>query len=905
MAEGGTGKEDVVVRFGASVDDVTSKLGQVGQVFDGVSKKFAAMAAVVAGGAAFKSFIDEALRINAEASKLSKTLGITGEEAATLNTALGDIGSDSDAYSAAFLKFTRSLRTGGDELKALGVDVDALRSGQKDSNQVFQESLKIVGAYRAGVDQAQVAMKLFGRNVDDVRKLMRLNNELLEEARKKNEELNLGVSQEGVAAAKRYKAAMNDVGDVLSGFKKTVGEAVLPLFSEMAERLSSSGPAIVEGTRAATAAFVGLWRTAQQAASAVWEAISAAALALSTAWTAAFGGESLTAMDVFKNALRLVSATAIGLRVVVEELANSGTASVKLLAGTLVTFGTVAERVFARDWAGARAAWSAGLAGQRQVLSDAVEKAKAIAVKGGQDIQDALTAPEAKAARTPVGKPEGGDKKADLGEDQAKAAAVLSLEKARRDASLALQQEYLREEQAISDEAFRNDLVSLKKYYDDRLDVELAGIDLSIAAKRKEAEEAAAQAARLGRVGKESERIGALAKEAGLLGEVAVMEARRAEAVRASGAAFAEAEKKRLDALASVRAERDNAREQDAVSEERARIGQMQALRQVDADQAFALQRAAEERSYAATQKFVEAKRALLREGDLQGQAALNAQAEAEERQHQARMSQIARAAELERAQASLQAQQGVQQGFAQMTSALLSGTTKIKDAVRGFGLSVATTFQNLIAQRFAEKLFGAGSAGGDLIDAVTQPLISAVDTIVKKWILGQSAMTSATVAGTAARTTAEEAAAGESLILMAATAIKRIAIAAWVAAAEVYQALASIPYVGPFLAPAAAIAAVATVIGFGKNIASAEGGWWEIPSDQIAQVHKNEMVLPAKAAQGVRDLVEGGGRAGGAGGGITINVAALDGHSVKRVLMDNPAALAAAVRNAGRDGMK
>jgi hypothetical protein len=215
----------------------------------------------------------------------------------------------------------------------------------------------------------------------------------------------------------------------------------------------------------------------------------------------------------------------------------------------------------------------------------------------------------------------------------------------------------------------------------------------------------------------------------------------------------------------------------------------------------------------------------------------------------------------------------------------------------------VATTFQNLIAQRFAEKLFGAGSAGGGLIDAVTQPLVSAVDTIVKKWILGQTAMTSATVAGTAARTTAEEAAAGQSIIIMAASAIKRIAIAAWVAAAEVYQALASIPYVGPFLAPAAAIAAAAAVISFGKNIASAEGGWWEIPGDQIAQVHKNEMVLPAKAAQGVRDLVEGG-RAGG-GGGMTVNISALDGHSVKRVLMDNPSALAAALRNAGRDGVK
>jgi hypothetical protein len=611
-------------------------------------------------------------------------------------------------------------------------------------------------------------------------------------------------------------------------------------------------------------------------------------------------------MEVFKNALRLVQAVAVVFRTAVELAMEGASGAVAALSSSLKTFADIGAAAFNLDWEGVKAAWSAGLSRTAETVKSSMARAVELAKKGAADLKAALVDTADSGTGTAAGQAGLSGSKAapaSAADTASQATASESILKARNDAATALQQEYLRQEQAISDEAFRANLVSLRKYHDDKLEVELAGIDLALAAKRREASEAEALAARLGKQGRDAERLSALAKEASLLGEVAVMEARRAEAIRASAAAFAEAEKKRLDALAAVKAQSENDAAQDAVAEERAKSEQLLALRRVSAEQAFELQKQAETKSFEATKTFLAAKKALLSEGDLQAQLELNTQLENAERQHQAALSSIARAAELERAQASLQAQQGVQQGFAQMANALMSGTTKIKDAVRGFGLSVATTFQNLIAQRFAEKLFGAGSAGGGLIDAVTQPLVSAVDTIVKKWILGQTAMTSATVAGTAARTTAEEAAAGQSIIIMAASAIKRIAIAAWVAAAEVYQALASIPYVGPFLAPAAAIAAAAAVISFGKNIASAEGGWWEIPGDQIAQVHKNEMVLPAKAAQGVRDLVEGG-RAGG-GGGMTVNISALDGHSVKRVLMDNPSALAAALRNAGRDGVK
>lgn len=82
-------------------------------------------------------------------------------------------------------------------------------------------------------------------------------------------------------------------------------------------------------------------------------------------------------------------------------------------------------------------------------------------------------------------------------------------------------------------------------------------------------------------------------------------------------------------------------------------------------------------------------------------------------------------------------------------------------------------------------------------------------------------------------------------------------------AAGHAYDAVVGIPYVGPFMAPAAAAVAFAGVMAF------AEGGWDRVPSDQVAMIHKNEMVLPANIAEGARRVFSAAGESdGGKGGG-------------------------------------
>ena len=102
---------------------------------------------------------------------------------------------------------------------------------------------------------------------------------------------------------------------------------------------------------------------------------------------------------------------------------------------------------------------------------------------------------------------------------------------------------------------------------------------------------------------------------------------------------------------------------------------------------------------------------------------------------------------------------------------------------------------------------------------------------------------TAATTSGVAARTGAEQGGAAASLGAQGAAAVRSILSSAAEAFAGVFGFLA--PLMGPFaIGPAAA--AQATVAGMAGAVASADIGMWQVPRDQLALIHQNELVMPA-----------------------------------------------------------
>jgi hypothetical protein len=165
-----------------------------------------------------------------------------------------------------------------------------------------------------------------------------------------------------------------------------------------------------------------------------------------------------------------------------------------------------------------------------------------------------------------------------------------------------------------------------------------------------------------------------------------------------------------------------------------------------------------------------------------------------------------------------------------------------------------------------------------------------------------EAGKTIATVTGNQTRVAADVAGQAESLAVQGESAVKWIMTEAAKAAAGAFNALVSIPYVGPFLAVGASVAAFAAVAKLVSSVASAEGGWERVPADgMMTELHKNEMVLPAHVAEPVRQMAKNG----SVGGAQNITIHAADARSFKDMLRRNPNLLADAARHGMRRGYR
>jgi GH24 family phage-related lysozyme (muramidase) len=181
----------------------------------------------------------------------------------------------------------------------------------------------------------------------------------------------------------------------------------------------------------------------------------------------------------------------------------------------------------------------------------------------------------------------------------------------------------------------------------------------------------------------------------------------------------------------------------------------------------------------------------------------------------------------------------------------------------------------------------------------------SAIEDIVKlaiHWAAQQIAMTAATLTATAAQTSAHAAGAATAKAIDATT----VQADAGRAAAGAYAAVAGVPIIGPILAPAAAAVAYAGTLAVG----SFDIGAWSIPHDQLAMVHRNELVMPAAEAGAFRTMLSdsaagGASEPGGASGDshVHFNISTMDSASFGRFLHDNSKAVMGAISRGVKTG--
>jgi hypothetical protein len=179
-----------------------------------------------------------------------------------------------------------------------------------------------------------------------------------------------------------------------------------------------------------------------------------------------------------------------------------------------------------------------------------------------------------------------------------------------------------------------------------------------------------------------------------------------------------------------------------------------------------------------------------------------------------------------------------IEHAFTSSIEGMLMGTQTLQQGIKRLGLSmVESLMQSGIKQAFS---FISTQLSG----------------LATTTMASQSAQTAAVAAGTAARSSVSRAGAAVDAATQKQGALGHAASSA----AAVYDDVAQIPFVGWLLAPPAAAAAFAAVAAFGGMIPSAAGGWASVPADgTLAELHRNEMVLPERIASPLRTFAESG----------------------------------------------
>lgn len=353
------GINDAVGKIQTGMKEAGSSFEGLAGVAEGAFKKInvalAAVAATLAGGAMFKKAVDETLAFTGEANKLAKQLGITSDEASALNIAIGDVYGSSEQFLGANAMLTRQVRTNEQAINAMGLATRDASGNLKNSKDLMMDAIQVINGYKEGTDRNMAAQALFGRGASELGGILKMTNAGLDDAKAKQEALGLTVGEKSVQAARSYKAAMNDVGDVMQAIQKHIGDAVMPTLTRMAQWFADVMPPVVRGLMGIMQAFADLLDTVANITGSAFDTVASVVGAAADIVMSAFGsgGKAADAMQFWRNVLAEVKVALAVFEVGFKEVFSVIGMVVEWVMTGFVTFAKVANAALRLDWDGA------------------------------------------------------------------------------------------------------------------------------------------------------------------------------------------------------------------------------------------------------------------------------------------------------------------------------------------------------------------------------------------------------------------------------------------------------------------------------------------------------------------------------------------------------------------------
>lgn len=793
-----------------------------------------------------------------------------------LNYAAATVGLSAQTTELALTRLARAMTlaqqstTGFNQtalaFQALGISAKDLESSSLD--QVLEKIATAFASHADGASKAAAAQALFGRSGAELIPLLDKGAAGIDELRRHAEEMGVVLSKDDIEAASQLQEKLVDLHAETTTLGNRLAASLVPTFGTMADAMmkvtSQGGPltaffsALGDVLKAVVTVGLNVVQVFQMIAEVVATAASAAYLAAHGQFGAAFDAIKIGLDNIKKNAIATGAAM--------------------------------------------KALWQTSAPPKKEGEGEGEKK------------------PE-----VPVIVPPDRQHQHDA---QKLADAELALKVAQIKATEALDKQHLDTAKKMYDDAYANGLISTKQYYDAQLAITQEGLKGQIREKQQEIDAAKVDLQKRetgpgsGGAAGEAEVLKSRAKLVTLTSELNVLEDKLATSSVENAAKREDAERKLNDTIEKDSISTQQKIAEDSIASQKAVAESRYAMGLMTKDQLLQIEQQLEDQKYQIARDAIQRRLALEDTATYKNPTAiaqLNNQLLQLDAQYNS--SVIQNQAKLQEALAAPYTTMidGVKNQFETGIADMLNGTKSFSQGLSAILTGVVQAFDRMVAQMLVRwiqseltKTVATTSAVGTRtavetgsVAATTAAHAVGAAAQVSTTVAAEGAKTGAVVAGNAVRTASDWAAALESTAATAWAAIKNIATKAWEAAASVYSAIAAIPYVGPFLAPAMALAAVGTVIAFAGNIASAEGGY-DIPSgvNPVTQLHEQEMVLPKAQADVIRrmsNMAMGEGMK--AQGDTHVHIHAVDAASFEKRLAQAGGTLQSMIRQAHRDG--
>ncbi|MEO6570324.1 MAG: hypothetical protein ABIO83_02140 [Ilumatobacteraceae bacterium] len=233
-------------------DSIDRELGQKSTgVFGGIKTKgeaaFGSMQAAAAGAAigagtalvtfgvkAVAAFTDSALA----AGKFADATGLSTEEASKWIALADDYGVSGEAIQGSFLRLNKAIGDGGPIVEKYGIELQKTADGADDVNGTMLEAIRTIGRIKDPTERATAAQATFGRSYAEVAEIVLGDSAKIKAAFESTSDAQI-FNEDEVRKAREYRAAMDQLSEVLGDLSLTMGQTLVPVLTQVADATTS------------------------------------------------------------------------------------------------------------------------------------------------------------------------------------------------------------------------------------------------------------------------------------------------------------------------------------------------------------------------------------------------------------------------------------------------------------------------------------------------------------------------------------------------------------------------------------------------------------------------------------------------------------------------------------------